>query len=81
MQEIYIHKICFKFGFIFFLTWNKVRTNFDIYECISRSIIHHPLTELEFETAWSMMLEDFHLHDNITLNKMYGIRKDWCLPF
>jgi hypothetical protein len=42
-----------------------------------QSIIHHPLTELEFETAWSMLPEDFHLHDNITLNKMYGIRKDW----
>jgi hypothetical protein len=46
-----------------------------------QSIIHHPLTELEFETAWSMMLEDFHLHANITLNKMYGIRKDWVPAF
>jgi hypothetical protein len=46
-----------------------------------QSIIHHPLTELEFETAWSMLLEDFHLHDNITLNKMYGIRKDWVPAF
>jgi hypothetical protein len=28
-----------------------------------------------------MLLEDFHLHDNITLNKMYGIRKDWVPAF
>jgi hypothetical protein len=46
-----------------------------------QSIIHHSLTELEFETAWSMLLEDFHLHDNITLNKMYGIHKDWVPAF
>ena len=46
-----------------------------------QSIIHHPFTELEFETAWSMMLEEFHLHDNMTLNKMYGIRKDWVPAF
>ena len=46
-----------------------------------QSIIHHPLIEFEFETAWSMLLEDFHLHDNITLNKMYGIRKDWVPAF
>jgi hypothetical protein len=28
-----------------------------------------------------MLLEDFHLHDNITLNKMYRIRKDWVPAF
>ena len=46
-----------------------------------QSIIHHPLTELEFETAWSMLLEDFDLHDNSTLDKLYGIRKDWVPAF
>jgi hypothetical protein len=126
---MYIHKICLKFDFIFFLTWNKIHTvltsmNADqdlampvalervfphtihrlylwhvqnrytpfLNELYARfeemdfktrfqSIIHHPLTELEFETAWSMLLEDFHLHGNITLNKMYGIRKDWVPAF
>jgi hypothetical protein len=127
MQEMYIHKICFKFDFI--LTWNKIHTiltsmNADqdpvmpvalervfpytihqsclwhvqnrympfLNEMYARfeemdfktrfqSIIHHPLTELEFETAWSMLLEDFYLHDNITLNKLYGICKDWVPTF
>ena len=46
-----------------------------------QSIIHHPLTELEFETAWSMLLEDFDLHDNSTLDKLYGIRKDLVPAF
>jgi hypothetical protein len=126
---MYIHKICFKFDFIFFLICNKVHTiltfmNADqdlampvalervfpktihrlclwhvqnrympfLNELYARfeemdfkkrfqSIIHHPLTELEFETAWSMLIEDFHLHDNITLNKMYEIRKDWVPAF
>jgi hypothetical protein len=129
MQTMYIHKICFKFDFIFFLICNKVHTiltfmNADqdlampvalervfpktihrlclwhvqnrympfLNELYARfeemdfkkrfqSIIHHPLTELEFETAWSMLIEDFHLHDNITLNKMYEIRKDWVPAF
>jgi hypothetical protein len=45
-----------------------------------QSIIHHPLTELEFEAAWSMMLDEFLLHDNIALNKIYEIPIG-CLPF
>jgi hypothetical protein len=41
-----------------------------------QSIIHHLLTVIEFEAAWVMMLDDFHLHDNISLTRMYEIRKD-----
>jgi hypothetical protein len=41
-----------------------------------QSIIHHPLNEMEFEVAWKMMLNDFHLHVNNTLARLYEIRKD-----
>ncbi|XP_020404390.1 protein FAR1-RELATED SEQUENCE 5-like [Zea mays] len=46
-----------------------------------QSIIHHPLTVTEFETAWAMLIDDFHLHDNISLSRMYEIRKDWIPAF
>jgi hypothetical protein len=70
-----------KIGICLFL--NELYARFQEMDFKTRfqSIIHHPLTELEFETAWSILLEDFHLHDNITLNKMYGIRKDWVSAF
>jgi hypothetical protein len=42
-----------------------------------QSIIHHPLNEMEFEEAWQMMLNDFQLHENNTLVRLYEIRKDW----
>jgi hypothetical protein len=41
-----------------------------------QSIIHHPLTVTEFETACAMLIDDFHLHDNISLSRMYEIRND-----
>jgi len=46
-----------------------------------QSIIHHPLTVTEFETAWAMLIDDFHLHDNISLSRMYEICKDWIPAF
>jgi hypothetical protein len=46
-----------------------------------QSIIHRPLTITEFETAWAMLVDDFHLHDNISLSRMYEIRKDWIPAF
>ncbi|XP_035820957.1 protein FAR1-RELATED SEQUENCE 5-like [Zea mays] len=46
-----------------------------------QSIIHHPLTVTEFETAWAMLIDDFRLHDNISLSRMYEIRKDWIPAF
>jgi hypothetical protein len=27
-----------------------------------QSTIHHPLVEIEFEAAWAMILDEFHLH-------------------
>jgi hypothetical protein len=44
-------------------------------------IIHHPLNEVEFEAAWQMMINDFHLHENNTLIRLYEIRKDWLPTF
>eukprot|EP00267_Zea_mays_P041791 XP_020393718.1 uncharacterized protein LOC109939800 [Zea mays] len=46
-----------------------------------QSIIHHPLNEMEFEAAWQMMLNDFQLHENNTLVRLYEIRKDWVPAF
>jgi hypothetical protein len=46
-----------------------------------QSIIHHPLTPHEFECAWEMMLEEFNLHEDMTLRKLYEIRKEWIPAF
>jgi hypothetical protein len=46
-----------------------------------QSIIHHPLNEMEFEASWQMMLNDFQLHENNTLVRLYEIRKDWVPAF
>jgi hypothetical protein len=46
-----------------------------------QSIIHHPLNEMEFEAAWQMMLNDFQVHENNTLVRLYEIRKDWVPTF
>jgi hypothetical protein len=46
-----------------------------------QSIIHHPLNEVEFEATWQMMLNDFHLHKNNTLVRLYEIHKDWVPAF
>jgi hypothetical protein len=31
------------------------------------SVVHHPLTPREFESAWSMLLDEFELHADQTL--------------
>jgi hypothetical protein len=46
-----------------------------------QSIIHHPLTEIEFEDAWAMMLDEFNLHEDSTLRKLYKIRKEYLCFF
>jgi hypothetical protein len=46
-----------------------------------QSIIHHPLTPHEFECAWEMMLEEFNLHEDMTLRKLYEIRNEWIPAF
>jgi hypothetical protein len=79
-----IHRLCLWHVQSRYMTFlNELYARFEEVDFKTKfqSIIHHPLTELEFETAWSMMLEEFHLHDNMTLNKMYGIRKDWVPAF
>jgi hypothetical protein len=79
-----IHRLCLWHVQSRYMTFlNELYARFEEVDFKTKfqSIIHHPLTELEFETAWSMMLEEFHLHDNMTLNKMYGIHKDWVPAF
>jgi hypothetical protein len=46
-----------------------------------QSIIHHPLTPREFECASEMMLEEFNLHEDMTLRKLYEIWKEWIPAF
>jgi hypothetical protein len=62
---------------------NELYARFEEEDFKSRfqSIIHHPLTVTKFETAWAMLLDDFHLHDNISLTRMYEILKDWIPAF
>ncbi|WVZ50123.1 hypothetical protein U9M48_001410 [Paspalum notatum var. saurae] len=38
-----------------------------------QSIIHHPLTPSEFETAWEWMLEKFSLRDDTTLKNLHDL--------
>jgi hypothetical protein len=46
-----------------------------------QSIVHHPLTPYEFESAWSMMLDEINLHEDVGLRKLYDIRKEWIPAF
>jgi hypothetical protein len=46
-----------------------------------QSIIHQPLTAIEFEVAWAIMLDEFHLHEDGTLSKLYEICKEWVPAF
>ena len=39
------------------------------------------MTPIEFEAAWAMMLEEFDLHEDVTLQKLYDIRKGWIPAF
>jgi hypothetical protein len=46
-----------------------------------QSIVHHPLTPYEFESAWAMMLDEFKLHEDVVLRKLYEIQNDWIPAF
>ena len=46
-----------------------------------QSIVHHPLTEIEFEAAWKMLIDEFNLHEDGTLRKLYAMRKEWIPVF
>jgi hypothetical protein len=41
------------------------------------SVVHHPLTLAEFEAAWSLLVTEFELQADQTLNTLYDIRADW----
>lgn len=42
-----------------------------------RSVIYHPLTPVEFETAWQMLVNEFELQAEPTLQLLYEIRAEW----
>ena len=41
------------------------------------SVIDHLLTTTEFEKAWGDMVEEFELHNRITMQKLYDERRMW----
>ena len=46
-----------------------------------QSIVHHPLTPYEFESTCAMTLDEFKLHEDVALRKLYEIRNDWIPAF
>jgi hypothetical protein len=46
-----------------------------------QSIVHHPLTPYEFESAWAMILDEFKLDEDVVLRELYEIRNDWIPAF
>lgn len=46
-----------------------------------QSVVHHPLTPSEFEAAWSMLLNEFELEADPTLQSLYDIHHDWVPCF
>jgi hypothetical protein len=79
-----IHRLCLWHAQNRYMPYlNELYARFEEEDFKSRfqSIIHHPLTVTEFETAWAMLIDDFHLHDNISLSRMYEIRNDWIPAF
>ncbi|KAL6873996.1 hypothetical protein ACP4OV_014078 [Aristida adscensionis] len=41
------------------------------------SVINHPLTRTEFESAWQELLDDFGLQEDPTMLSLYEIREKW----
>jgi hypothetical protein len=39
------------------------------------------LTEIEFEAAWTMLIDEFNLYEDGTLRKLYEMRKEWIPVF
>jgi hypothetical protein len=79
-----VHRLCLwhvQNRFMPFL--NEIYARFAVkdFKTTFQSIIHHPLTPHEFECAWEMMLEEFNLHEDMTLRKLYEIRKEWIPAF
>ncbi|WVZ64501.1 hypothetical protein U9M48_014004 [Paspalum notatum var. saurae] len=79
-----IHKLCLwhvQNRFIKFLNELYVRFEEEDFKSQFQSTMHHPLTVREFETAWAMMLDKFHLHDDVTMKNLYEIREEWIPAF
>ena len=74
-----VHRLCLwhvQNRFMSFL--NEIYARFVVkdFKTTFQSIIHHPLTPHEFECSWEMMLEEFNLHEDMTLRKLYEIKKE-----
>ncbi|WVZ75685.1 hypothetical protein U9M48_023720, partial [Paspalum notatum var. saurae] len=79
-----IHRLCLwhmQNRFMAFLNELYARFEEENFKTQFQSIIHHPLTRREFETAWAMMLDKFNLQDDVTLKNLYEIREEWKPAF
>jgi hypothetical protein len=45
------------------------------------TVINHPLTPSEFESAWERMLGDYNLYEKVMMKKLYDERKMWIGVF
>lgn len=45
------------------------------------SVINHPLTTTEFEAAWTMLMEEFDLGTNATMQTLYDLRHSFVPAF
>jgi hypothetical protein len=79
-----IHRLCLwhvQNQFMPFLNELYARFAENDFKTKFQSIIYHPLTPREFECAWAMMLEEYILHEDVTLGKLYEMRKEWIPSF
>ena len=44
-------------------------------------LVHHVLTEEEFEAGWESMLNKYGLHKHPFLTQIYEVRRKWAKPY
>ena len=44
-------------------------------------LVHHVLTEEEFEAGWELMLNKYGLHKHPFLTQIYEVRRKWAKPY
>ena len=44
-------------------------------------LVHHMLTEEEFEEGWAMLLSKYNLQKNPFLTQIYEVRRKWSKPY
>ena len=44
-------------------------------------VINHPLNPAQFEAAWDEMLDEFNLHERVTMQSLYNERRMWIAAY